>query len=271
MHETTPSLTHTYWDLNRQSSLKTKKESHSSESAVSISLSSTNDYTSIKQIFINWSESVDINCYNKLIEYRAINFYAQLTWFLILLCSTAATFWLISNSIIDYLNFDVVTQTNFIYEIPTQFPTITFCENDAFTTRDAQRLYEEMAVTINYTQVNVVNDDLNHLVQMAAANPSFGDENRKRLGFLNKTIIYTCKYNKVKCANELRWYYSFEFGNCWQFNVGYNGTNHKIEVCLLLVYSSFFITSPFITALARLYGQYFCTLCQNLIFLIFSN
>ena len=122
-----------------------------------------------------------------------------------------------------------------------------------------------------YTQVNVVNDDLNHLVQMAAANPSFGDENRKRLGYLNKTIIYTCKYNKVKCANELRWYCSFEFGNCWQFNVGYNGTNHNIEVCLLLVYSSFFITSPFITALARFYGQYFCTLCQNLIFLIFSN
>ena len=87
-----------------------------------------------------------------------------------------------------------------------------------------------MAKILNYTQVNNVNDDLNHLVQMAAANPAFGDANRKKLGFLNSSIVFTCKYNKISFKNDLHWYYSFEFGNCWQFNVGLNMTDQLIEV-----------------------------------------
>ena len=190
--------------------------------------------SSLKKIFFDWSESVDINCYNKMMEYRASGHKwlggAQLSWLVILLASTGATIWLISLSVIDFLNYEVVTQTNLVYELPTQFPSITFCENDAFTTYDSQLLYEQMAKILNYTQVNIVNDDLNHLVQMAAANPAFGDANRKKLGYLNRSIVFTCKYNKISCKNDLHWYYSFEFGNCWQFNVGLSTTDQQIEV-----------------------------------------
>ena len=239
---------HTYWDPSGKNDhsfeSSSTSSSSSSSSVINTSNSAENDHShsksneslssSLKKIFFDWSESVDINCYNKMMEYRASGHKwlggAQLSWLVILLASTGATIWLISLSVIDFLNYDVVTQTNLVYELPTQFPSITFCENDAFTTYDSQLLYEQMAKILNYTQVNIVNDDLNHLVQMAAANPAFGDANRKKLGYLNRSIVFTCKYNKISCKNDLHWYYSFEFGNCWQFNVGLNTTDQQIEV-----------------------------------------
>ena len=138
-------------------------------------------------------------------------------------------FWSILNFII-FLKYEVVTQTGITYEVPTQFPAVTICNNDPFTTSNAELLYDivgkENRLTPSTLQVNV---DLNYLVRIKAANPSFGNENRKKLGF-SKSIIMGCKFNERKCANELHWYYSFEYGNCWQFNVGRNFTNHPIEI-----------------------------------------
>ena len=47
-----------------------------------------------------------------------------------------ATFYFISKSIIDYLNYEVVSQTSFANEIPTQFPRMTFWDINPFTTKE---------------------------------------------------------------------------------------------------------------------------------------
>ena len=103
----------------------------------------------LKEVLADWSESVDINIYNKIFKYKG-NAGAQCFWLAVLLASTAATFWLISNSIIDYLKYEVVSQTNVAYEIPSLFPTITFCENDPFTSPEAQALFDEIALIVNF-------------------------------------------------------------------------------------------------------------------------
>lgn len=114
--------------------------------------------------------------------------------------------------------------------MPTKFPAVTICNNDAFTTSNAQNLYEEIAKESGLKLfTNQVNSDLNSLVRIKAANPSYGDENRRKLGF-EKSLILSCKFNEKKCINDLHWYYSFEYGNCWQFNVGLNLTNHPIDL-----------------------------------------
>ena len=59
----------------------------------------------IQKVLFEWSKSVDINCYHKMFEYRP-NFKAQFIWLFILLVSTGATFYFISKSIMDYLNYD---------------------------------------------------------------------------------------------------------------------------------------------------------------------
>ena len=65
-----------------------------------------NDVTKIfnlKQIFIDWSSTVDINAYAKLYEYKSSGLFVQSVWLIIFLVLTGATFWLISLSIADYL------------------------------------------------------------------------------------------------------------------------------------------------------------------------
>jgi hypothetical protein len=184
----------------------------------------------LKSIYLNWSRHVDINGYNKIFEYKH-NFKIQLIWILILLASTGATFYIISKNITGFLNFDSVSQINLVNEVPAIFPTITICNNDPFTTRQAENVYDEVLNQTGYnlTSINQIDTNLNNLVLMHVSNPNYGDENRKRLGF-NKSMIYSCKYKKKSCQKDLHWYWSYTYGNCWQFNSGFNFTNDKIDI-----------------------------------------
>ena len=87
-----------------------------------------NKMSKAKEIIFAWSQSVDINCYTKMMDYRP-NYKIQFIWLIILLGSTGATFYFIAKSLIDYFGYEVVSKTNVVYEIPTQFPTVTFCDN----------------------------------------------------------------------------------------------------------------------------------------------
>jgi hypothetical protein len=165
-----------------------------------------------KEIFIEWSKKVDINCYAKMLEYGP-NYRVQFIWLIILLGSTGATFYFISKSIIDYLNYDVVSQTNIISEIPTDFPTVTFCDNNQFSTKYSQQ-------SLEYAIKN---------------NKSFftlwlkSDEELKKFGFEYNQIM-SCTFMYENCLNDLHWYWSNEYGNCWQFNSGFNLTNQKVSL-----------------------------------------
>jgi hypothetical protein len=52
--------------------------------------------------------------------------FVRILWLLLFLASTAGAIYTISTQIIDYLNFEVVTQIKLIQESPTEFPTVTF-------------------------------------------------------------------------------------------------------------------------------------------------
>ena len=79
-----------------------------------------NKLSNVKETFLSWSKSVDINCYNKMINYSG-NIVVQFIWLIILLGSTGATFYLIAYSIIGYLKYEVTSQIRVVNEIPTQF------------------------------------------------------------------------------------------------------------------------------------------------------
>jgi len=103
-----------------------------------------NKMANVKSIFLAWSQSVDINCYTKMMAYRP-NYKVQIIWLLILLGSTGATFYFISKSLIDFFNYDVVSQTTVINEVPTRFPAVTFCDNNPLSTEEAQIYMETVA------------------------------------------------------------------------------------------------------------------------------
>jgi hypothetical protein len=178
--------------------------------------------------FVQWSSSCDNNCYTKVFEYKSV--VARILWLFILCASTFFTFYLIESSIVNYFNYEVVTQiqVNTDTAMTTLFPAVTLCDTNPFKTSVAQDFFYNISVENNIDGYD--GHDLfeifqvTTLMRMAAANPSYGDENRKKLGFAVSQISGRCTYNgNVNCIKDLQWYYMFEYGNCVQFNV--NETN----------------------------------------------
>ena len=97
----------------------------------------------MKEISLAWSQNADINCYKKMLDYGPNN-KIQFVWFIILLCSTLATLFFISKSITDYLSFDIVSQTNQVNDVPSQFPAVTFCDNNPFSTKESETFIEKI-------------------------------------------------------------------------------------------------------------------------------
>ena len=93
--------------------------------------------SNVKETFLSWSKSADINCYQKMLDYSG-NYFVQFIWLMILLGSTGATFYLIAKSIMDYSKYEVTSQIQVVNEIPADFPTITLCDNNPFASKFAE-------------------------------------------------------------------------------------------------------------------------------------
>ena len=48
----------------------------------------------------------------------------------------------------------------------------------------------------------------------------FTDSQRKSLGWDLSQVLIKCKFNGIDCVinNDFKWYFSFQYGNCFQYN-----------------------------------------------------
>ena len=189
----------------------------------------TNKIKLLKETFLDWALRVHVDCFVKIFKYENRPF-VQLIWVCILLVSSCLTFFIINQRVQSYLEFGVTSQISVVYETPTEFPAVTFCDINAFTTLVAQNTMVNVFVNNNLTIRNRADSvTLTHLAQMLTSDPAFGDENRKLMGLNMSQMVY-CIYNSKDCTADLHWYWSYDYGNCFQFNVGLNSHNQKIAV-----------------------------------------
>ena len=174
----------------------------------------------LKETFISWSKRSDVNCYAKIFEYD--NIFVKLFWLFILIASMSVTAWIVSWNVVAYLDYGVVSQIGDVYEIPTEFPAVTLCDNNPFTSSTGRSLINQPSGTSQTQLINAI-----RLAEMKASDPSYGDANRKQLG-LSITQV-NCSYNSTDCKNDLHWYWHYSYGNCFQFNVGLNWTSNYIN------------------------------------------
>ena len=176
----------------------------------------------LKETFLEFSKRTDLNAYGKIFDYE--NVWAKLIWFLILIGSLSLTAYVLSGNVLSYLEYGVVSEIGVVYETPTEFPAVTFCDYRPFTTATSP---------FSQTTLKLDPEEKVEYGKMTAANMSYND--RKKLG-LNINQIFSldwskapCIYNGENCSNYLHWYWSYDYGNCFQFNVGLNYTNGLIE------------------------------------------
>jgi hypothetical protein len=178
----------------------------------------------VKEIFLEWSLRMNLNCYTKIFIYRH-NVLVKFIWIFILLTSSFITFWFITKSILDYFNYSVVSQIGTAYEIKSVFPTVTICDYNPFTTRQAQMLYEEVAK--NYS-IHIDDPKLVIYAKLYVSSPIYSEQKKKSYG-LNLSQIQ-CKFANKPCdmSTDFEWLWMYTYGNCWQFNSGLGKMNSNL-------------------------------------------
>ena len=188
-----------------------------------IKLLDSNKIKKMKEIFLEWSLRTDLNCYTKIFVYRQWPLIG-LIWLFILLVSSGITFWLIAKSISEYFNYSIVSQIGIVSETKSVFPTVTICDKNPLTTREAEDLFERVAQKYNLS----LNDSrLVRYAKILVTNPSYSVEEKRSFG-LNLGQFISCSFKGETCDmnKDFNWLWSYVYGNCWQFNSGRNtGSN----------------------------------------------
>ena len=153
-------------------------------------------YNSLAQAFLNFFKS----------QYLTI----KILLFVFILSLTCLASFLVIQTIVTYLNYEVLTISRTIYETPTLFPKVTFCNVNQFTTEYAY----------NQTQKQqVFNGDI------------LQDDEKKKFGHDLKDILIECYFNQNACdSTDFIWSFDYYYGNCYTFNTGFDSNGNKIDL-----------------------------------------
>lgn len=139
--------------------------------------------------------------------------YIALKVFLIIfvLISSGITSYLVVESCIEYFSYGVSTTSRTLYENPTLFPKVTFCNVNWFTTEYAY----------NLTQMNVTFGQVS----------SFSNEEKQKLGHDLNDILFECKFNYDSCnSSDFVWSFDPDYGNCYTFNSGFDSNGNRVNL-----------------------------------------
>jgi hypothetical protein len=113
------------------------------------------------------------------------------------LVSSVLASYLVIQSIIVYFTYEVTTKSRIVYETPTLFPKVTFCNLNEFTTEYAFNLTQQGV----YYGNNLLNEE------------------KQKLGHDLNDILFDCKFNNIDCdATDFAWSYDNSYGNCYTLN-----------------------------------------------------
>ena len=165
----------------------------------------------------------------------------NLVWSIFFVISLCIFSFMIFKSVKNYLKYDVITKIAIIHEIPAKYPTISICNIDPFVTHNASKFIYDLYKTkvgINLTKENWVSKETldtfkytKQLILSNAFNPDLSDETRQSFGFMLNDILHQCSFNLNECsAQDFSWYYSYDHGNCFQFNSGFDYENRRIPL-----------------------------------------
>ncbi len=158
----------------------------------------------------------------------------KIFWVVVWLIGLGLTIYIVSKSIMDYFDFDIISQIQIINDRPQLFPKVTICNTDPFVTdnsitfladiiRNESAYSQEIKTSGKTTDLDLVNHFILYvpgfksvaLFQAQKANLS----TKILLGYDLNTIVQTCYFNENQCENsDFTHHYNLRYGNCFTFN-----------------------------------------------------
>jgi len=197
---------------------------------------------SLKNVVTRWAASSTFHGLPKIAKTSRLSL--KLFWITIIIVLTIVCSYLIYVNIINYLDFDVITQIRKITEVPSLLPAITICNLNPFVTNYSKQFLEKIFVKYNLTnnsfnnhsnleyKSNDLMKNLKFLKYLAVLNANnLPEEEKKLLGFSLDQMLISCTINGKECSpSDFLWRYDSFYGNCFTLNSGVtiNGTRSDL-------------------------------------------
>lgn len=156
----------------------------------------------------------------------------------------AMSSYLVIQSALSYLSFEVYTTTKFVSESPMNFPSVTICNRLQFTTKDSfEFLKSESKKQLNYdlfdfeTSKNMSYEQYSNLLEklkqsmIGKTNHILGKQ-RENLYHSKNDMFISCKFNGKNCDidKDFTYVYVKRFKNCFVFNKEINSIGNDKEI-----------------------------------------
>ena len=164
----------------------------------------------------------------------------KILWTICFVAAVCVCSIMVFKSVNDYFDYETISKIEYITEIPTKFPTFSFCNINPFTTAESESFLLQILESIDYnksiqyTDYNLEASNLSYAFYnglISSFSPDYGDEKRKKLGYNLSSTLISCSFNGESCnETHFEWYYDLTYGNCYRFNSGRSSSGKALEL-----------------------------------------
>ncbi|CAF0860551.1 unnamed protein product [Brachionus calyciflorus] len=202
--------------------------------------------SNLKALFLEWVDPLTMHGFPNI--FRTKNLSIKILWIIAFIVSNGFCFYFIAKSLLEYLQFNVVTKIRVLEKDSIQFPAVTICNANLFTTSLAIDYSTSLLANISVTDISnstFLSQNFpsasyqlyysyimgRYYVGSNLKSHLFSDEIKKQFGLSFNQMFISCFFSTVDCKeSDWIWFYDSIYGNCFRFNTGINSNNERIDI-----------------------------------------
>jgi len=139
------------------------------------------------------------------------HFILKLFLSLFVIVTSGLASYLAIESTMNYFTYGVTTTSRTVYEAPTLFPKVTFCNANKFTTKYSRKFFQNHPKYVSFEYVP--------------------DGERKDISHDLNDVLVHCSFNREECnASDFTWSYDERYGNCYTFNSNFASDGSQVDL-----------------------------------------
>lgn len=157
------------------------------------------------------------------------NYFLKAIWTMFTIMSVGLCSYMIVQSTIKYLKYDVNTKTRMINQFDAIFPTVTICNLNFFSSNFALNFTNQFQNESTY--LNPFNNFNEYTLKAKAKQPVFYSKFKNFYGDSKDKLIAECFFETTPCnRSQIKYFFHPNYGNCYQFNSGFDNDNNVISL-----------------------------------------
>ena len=155
--------------------------------------------------------------------------FLKIFWIIIFILSSSYAINFILDSVNAYLSYESVTKIEVTKDLPSQFPAVSICNINPFTTKFAKEYTRNISIGFTDKNDSLIINRLykKTFLQSNIMSSQLNDEQRRSFSLKINESLIDCVFSFTPCSrNEFSWFYDFIYGNCYTINEGKTLSNN---------------------------------------------